>query len=820
MRKSARSTLAVFFAAALVASAAAQLPAQSAPPPPADAPEAISRSVLDQTAGGGKAEFLVVLKEQADLSGAALLNSRLEKTRFVVARLREAANRSQNPVIEALKAAGAPARPFYVVNAILTTGDRALVEALARRSDVRRIDGNPLVRARPETKVEAPALEDAPAAPAAIEPGITYVGAPTVWSMGYTGTGIVAGGQDTGYDWSHPALIRQYRGWDGATATHDYNWHDAIHSSFGICPGDSIAPCDDDAHGTHTMGTIVGSDGAANQIGMAPGARWVGCRNMDQGNGTPTTYLECFEFFLAPYPVGGSPAQGNPDLSPDVTNNSWGCPASEGCNSGNWNTMRLAIDAHRAAGILTVASAGNSGSSCFTVNDPPAMFDESYSVGAFSSSTGNIASFSSRGPVSIDGSNRPKPDISAPGVSVRSSVPGGFYESAGWSGTSMAGPHVAGAVALLWSARPLLKGQVAFTEDVLNQSATHVSVTNLCSSNAWPNNVYGYGRLNVAAAVEAVPAGSAVITGVVSTQASAPISGALVVATYQTATLSLAGFADAAGIYTITVVPGTYTMTASAAGFITGTVSGLNVISDTVTRQDIALVGEPTPTPTATQTGTPTPTATPDPSAAVVLISPSTQQVTVGEIVTAHIVISQVANLYGVSIALSFDPNLVAVDDANGVMPGIQIVPGPLFPPAPDSITVQNSANNGTGNITYSVSLLNPSPPFTGTEILASIRFTGLLPGTSAVTITSVDLADLNGGALPRSTQSGAITVLAAPTATPSVTPTSTATNTPTVTPTNTPTATPTQSPTNTPTNTPTSTPALVPVAFLPSVLR
>lgn len=384
----------------------------------------------------------------------------------------------------------------------------------------------------------------------------------------------------------------------------------------------------------------------------------------------------------------------------------------------------------------------------------------------------------------------------------------------------MAGPHVAGAVALLWSARPLLKGQVAFTEDVLNQSATHVSVTNLCSSNAWPNNVYGYGRLNVAAAVEAVPAGSAVITGMVSTQASAPISGALVVATYQTATLSLAGFADAAGIYTITVVPGTYTMTASAAGFITGTVSGLNVISDTVTRQDIALVGEPTPTPTATQTGTPTPTATPDPSAAVVLISPSTQQVTVGEIVTAHIVISQVANLYGVSIAFSFDPNLVAVDDANGVMPGIQIVPGPLFPPAPDSITVQNSANNGTGNITYSVSLLNPSPPFTGTETLASIRFMGLLPGTSAVTITSVDLADLNGGALPRSTQSGAITVLAAPTATPSVTPTSTATNTPTVTPTNTPTATPTQSPTNTPTNTPTSTPALVPVAFLPSVLR
>jgi subtilisin family serine protease len=620
MRKSARSALAVLFATALISSVAAQLPAQAALPPPPDAPESISSWVLDRTAGGGKTEFLVVLKEQADLSGAARLNTRLEKTRFVVARLRETAASSQGPVLEALKSAGAPAQPFYIVNAVLTTGDRALVEALARRGDVRRIDGNPLVRARPETKVEAPAVDEAPAAPDAIEPGITYVGASTVWSMGYTGTGIVAGGQDTGYDWSHPALIGKYRGWNGLTATHDFNWHDAIHFSTGVCPGDSMAPCDDDDHGTHTMGTFVGDDGAGHQIGMAPGAKWVGCRNMNLGWGTPTTYLECFEFFLAPYPVGGTPAQGNPDLSPDVTNNSWGCPSIEGCGPGNWNTMRLAIAAHRASGILTVASAGNAGSSCSSVNDPPGMFDESYSVGAISSSGGDIAGFSSRGPVAIDGSNRPKPDISAPGVSVRSSIPGGFYTYL--SGTSMAGPHVAGAVALLWSARPLLKGQVAFTEDVLNQSATHVSVTNLCSSNAWPNNVYGYGRLNVAAAVGAVPAGSAVITGVVSTQASAPISGALVVATYQTATLSLFGVADAAGIYTITVVPGTYTMTASAAGYITGTVSGLNVTLNTITRQDFILVDVPTPTPTASPTATPTstPTPTPTPTSTPVLV--------------------------------------------------------------------------------------------------------------------------------------------------------------------------------------------------------
>ena len=72
----------------------------------------------------------------------------------------------------------------------------------------------------------------------------------------------------------------------------------------------------------------------ANQIGVAPGAQWIGCRNMDQGWGTPATYMECFEFFLAPYPIGQTPAEGEPALAPDVINNSWGCPPREGSVSG------------------------------------------------------------------------------------------------------------------------------------------------------------------------------------------------------------------------------------------------------------------------------------------------------------------------------------------------------------------------------------------------------------------------------------------------------------------------------------------------------
>ena len=263
----------------------------------------------------------------------------------------------------------------------------------------------------------------------------------------------------------------------------------------GPCGHDSIEPCDDNGHGTHTMGTAVGGDGGSNRIGMAPGAKWIGCRNMAAGVGTPASYLECFEFFLAPYPVGGAPGDGDPTMAPDVTNNSWGCPASEGCSR---ETLRAAVEAQRAAGIMTVVSAGNDGPNCSKIADPPAIYDASYTVGALKKGEDAIASFSSRGPVTADGTEIVKPDICAPGTAIRSSVRGGGYQS--MQGTSMAGPHVAGAVALLWSARPELRRRIDETEDALNAAAVHIPST-ACSSSGVPNNVFGYGRLDVRAAV-------------------------------------------------------------------------------------------------------------------------------------------------------------------------------------------------------------------------------------------------------------------------------------------------------------------------------
>jgi subtilisin family serine protease len=452
--------------------------------------------VLERTQNGKQAEFLVVLADQADLSGAALLRTKNEKGRFVYNALWNKAHQTQKSLLSWLDAGKIEHRSYYLVNMIEVRGTLDTALALAAREEVARIEGNPEIHNNVEQREIADQRQQQPET---IETGITNTRAPEVWALGYTGQGVVVAGADTGYRWTHVALKPHYRGWNGTTANHDFNWHDSIHTGGGSCGADSTQPCDDDNHGSHTMGTAIGDDGSGNQVGMAPGAKWIGCRNMDQGNGTPARYIECMEWFLAPYPVGGTPAQGDPTKAPDITTNSWGCPPSEGCSP---DSLQQAVEAQRAAGIMMVVAAGNAGSACSSVVDPPSIYDADYVVGAFSASTNIIASFSSRGPVTIDGSNRLKPDISAPGVSVRSSYGSGDTVFATLSGTSMATPHVAGAVALLWSAQPGIRGNVPFAEQILNNAAVHVSST-VCSSNGVPNNTYGYGRLDIKAAVDA-----------------------------------------------------------------------------------------------------------------------------------------------------------------------------------------------------------------------------------------------------------------------------------------------------------------------------
>ena len=357
-------------------------------PPPAQARDQhalakIAPWVIERTKDRQPAEFLVVFNDQADLSGAAQLATKEEKGAFVFKALLAKAQAAQGPALEWLAENGIEHQSFYIVNMIWVKGGLDVAMALAARPEVLRIEGNPRIDNRP---IIRPALlAEQPEQVEAVEPGIDYTHAPLVWAMGYTGQGAVVGGGDTGYLWNHNALKPHYRGWNGVTANHNYNWHDSIHvgeSTGNPCGYDAAAPCDDNGHGTHTVGTATGDDGAGNQIGMAPGAKWIGCRNMDQGAGTPGRYAECFQFFLAPYPVGGSPAQGDPTKAPDVTTNSWGCPTEEGCTSATWGIIQQAVQANRAAGIVTVVAAGNDGPSCSTTSHPPGIFPEVLSVGA------------------------------------------------------------------------------------------------------------------------------------------------------------------------------------------------------------------------------------------------------------------------------------------------------------------------------------------------------------------------------------------------------------------------------------------------------
>jgi subtilisin family serine protease len=271
-----------------------------------------------------------MLADQADVSLAYEIKNQDARGWYVYNALTEHAARTQAGLQQFLKSEGVPFQSFWAANMLVATADRPLIDRLAARADVAQVDSN-----LPTRWIEDPVVQKFAVTPGdgntpeTAEWGLQNVNAPAVWALGFTGQGIVIGNEDTGMRWTHNALKPKYRGWNGTTADHNFNWHDSIHSGGGSCGANSIEPCDDNGHGTHTTGTTVGDDGAGNQIGVAPGAKWIGCRNMDQGNGTPATYTECFQFFIAPTDLAGNNA--NPTLRPHVINNSWGCPASEGC---------------------------------------------------------------------------------------------------------------------------------------------------------------------------------------------------------------------------------------------------------------------------------------------------------------------------------------------------------------------------------------------------------------------------------------------------------------------------------------------------------
>ena len=459
------------------------------------APEVDGR-IAPLLAEATRVPVLVLFRGQPVRADLAPQGVGVDSASALVRGLQASAASAQSPVRSELGRREVPFRAYWIANAIAVDADRALLDWLAGRGEVARIEYD-----EPwHVELESDAVGPGPAAIAGVEWNVSRVGAPTLWAAGVTGQGITYAIADTGVDWQHPALKPSYRGWDGAVVSHAYHWWDAIHGDISgdgqnSCGYSVSAPCDDYGHGTHALGIGVGSDGASNQIGVAPGARWIACRNMEAGFGRPSTYIECLQFFTAPWDQTG--ANANPALRAHVVSNSYTCPPDELCTS---ESLRLAVQNVRAAGIAFVASAGNYGPSCQTVQYPPATYVEAFSVGA--TDEGNaLAAYSSRGPAMTASGSRLKPELVAPGSNVRSAVPGTGYGYK--SGTSMAGPHVAGAIALLWSGRAAIARDVPWTEALLRATAQQVTVATLCGDDqagVWPNNVAGFGLLDVAGA--------------------------------------------------------------------------------------------------------------------------------------------------------------------------------------------------------------------------------------------------------------------------------------------------------------------------------
>ena len=396
-----------------------------------------------------------------------------------------------------------------------------------------------------------------------------------MWSdFGDRGKDIVVANIDTGVDHDHPALVGRYRGNNGdGSFDHNHNWFDPTQ----VCNAAPVEPCDNIGHGTHTMGTMVGEGGPGNQIGVAPEATWIAAKGCaDEDRGCPQdTLLASAQWVLAPTDLDG--ADPRPDLRPNIVNNSWG--EANGPAEDPWFDSVLA--AWRAAGMFAVFSNGNFGPGCDSAASP-ADSALAYGVGAYDVNN-TIAEFSSRGP---GAAGDIRPAISAPGVAVRSSLPGGA--DGAMSGTSMAAPAVSGVVALLWSAAPALRGDIDATREILDDSAVDVDDLT-CGGTPEDNNVWGEGRLDAYAALESAPIGATgVLAGVVTdADTGEPIADAKVSAVsdgYQRRTTTAAD-----GSYDLTLLPGDYDVSIQAFGYVDHSSSDITIAADGTVTDDIEL---------------------------------------------------------------------------------------------------------------------------------------------------------------------------------------------------------------------------------------
>lgn len=440
----------------------------------------IDTEVQDEIDTAGEADFWIEFEGRPELSSFEDIADWDERGWAVYDALTEAASDSQSEAILELDSAGLDYRSYWIINAIkVDAGDQATLSAVSELPGVERIFADPEI-VPPDTEVE-----DAGPQAEGIAWGVEDINAPQIWdAYGVRGEGLVVGIIDTGVEFDHPALLEQYRGnnGDNAEIDHNYNWFDWGHGTPGY-------PSDDHGHGTHVAGTVVGDDGAGNQIGVAPGAQWIAANGCCP-DGTIEPLVASGQWMLAPTDLAGENA--DPSMRPHIINNSWGTNVYV-----EDDAYDAVADAWAAAGIFGVFSIGNNGPNCQS-GGSPGNRAVNYAVGNYTEQH-TIAFDSSRGP-GVDGAM--KPDISAPGSLIVSADLGGGYRPR--SGTSMASPHVAGVVALLWQGAPSLIGDIDATRAILNGTAIDTEDLQ-CGGTAENNNVWGEGRMDALAAFESAP---------------------------------------------------------------------------------------------------------------------------------------------------------------------------------------------------------------------------------------------------------------------------------------------------------------------------
>ncbi|MBK3494777.1 S8 family serine peptidase [Viridibacillus sp. YIM B01967] len=472
----------------------------------------LSDRLLNNFKNDEKVTFLIKFKEKSSakkVAGEARGNAKADnmsahqaklfQRSAVVSDLKATSLESQETVMEYLEKEEAKGNAkdiisYYIVNGVAVTATKEIAEKVATFEEVEKVLPNE-TRQLFTTKTKNEVVPKAKTA--SVEWNVERVKAPKVWEKGIDGAGTVVASIDTGVQWDHPALKQKYRGFNTSTGqvSHDFNWFDATSGR--------NTPFDDVGHGTHVTGTMVGGEpNGANQVGVAPGAKYISVKAFTSTGGEDTDLLAAAQWILAPTDSNGN---ARVDMAPDIVNNSWG----GGAGLDEW--YRDVVRNWRAAEIFPEFSAGNT-----TPTNPggpgsvaaPANYPEAFATGA-TDINNKVGSFSLRGPSPYD---QIKPDISAPGVNIRSSVPGSGYEG-GWNGTSMAGPAISGVAALLRQVNANLT--VDQMEQILLDTAIPLTDSQYPQS---PNHGYGYGLVDANAAVSSVMTGLGTLKGQVTKQ--------------------------------------------------------------------------------------------------------------------------------------------------------------------------------------------------------------------------------------------------------------------------------------------------------------